>query len=476
MLWLCLNFPKIAIEALIPKWEDVNPTAIIDSGQPPQIIAFNKKAQKIGLQKYMSLSSAFAISSELQVFPRSIHKEIKHLEDIATWALQYSSHTSVQPPDCVLIEIGSSIKLFGGLESLTLKITKSINALGHTTIMSSATTPLGAAWLARSGFNVHLQSRKELENCIYRLPVSLIGNAQQVNSIRSFGIRTIGEIAQLPRKEVTQRLGADLLDKIDRAIGVIPDPQPPTPIPEHFKKKLELTVPTEDLSSILFGIRRMVIQLESFLSLRNTGTTHFAIHLKDESLKTHDIRFKLSRPSRNSKHLTDLIRERLNQETLPSRTESITLECLNESPLSAQNFSLLPDQNQTTEDGIQLIEKLRARLGYDNVFGISSIPDGRPEKAWAKNIPGKQSKENPSYLRPTWLLPKPKKLYTKDNNPLLDGPLIIIDGPERIETGWWDEQDTRRDYFVARTTDHALIWIFRELPEGTNWFLHGIFS
>ncbi|MGA0128358.1 MAG: hypothetical protein ACO3I1_03610, partial [Burkholderiales bacterium] len=83
MLWLCLNFPKIAIEALIPKWEDVNPTAIIDSGQPPQIIAFNKKAQKIGLQKYMSLSSAFAISSELQVLPRSIHKEIKHLEDIA---------------------------------------------------------------------------------------------------------------------------------------------------------------------------------------------------------------------------------------------------------------------------------------------------------------------------------------------------------------------------------------------------------
>jgi hypothetical protein len=70
MLWLCLNFPKIAVEALIPKWEDVNPTAIIDSGQPPQVIDLNNQAQKIGIRKYMSLSSAFAISSELEVFPR----------------------------------------------------------------------------------------------------------------------------------------------------------------------------------------------------------------------------------------------------------------------------------------------------------------------------------------------------------------------------------------------------------------------
>ena len=54
-----------------------------------------------------------------------------------------------------------------------------------------------------------------------------------------------------------------------------------------------------------------------------------------------------------------------------------------------------------------------------------------------------------------------------------------MNGPERIESGWWDadEQgaigDVRRDYFVARSTRQEWLWVFRA---EAGWFLHGVFA
>ena len=79
-------------------------------------------------------------------------------------------------------------------------------------------------------------------------------------------------------------------------------------------------------------------------------------------------------------------------------------------------------------------------------------------------------------MRPAWLLPQPRKLQLHGTRPWLDGELRILDGPERIETGWWDGCDVMRDYFVARNDNGATFWIYRERTTENNWFLHGIFS
>jgi len=47
--------------------------------------------------------------------------------------------------------------------------------------------------------------------------------------------------------------------------------------------------------------------------------------------------------------------------------------------------------------------------------------------------------------------------------------------PERIEAGWWDDADVRRDYFILRTTSGADLWVYRDL-QNDNWYLHGFWS
>ena len=58
-------------------------------------------------------------------------------------------------------------------------------------------------------------------------------------------------------------------------------------------------------------------------------------------------------------------------------------------------------------------------------------------------------------------------------------PWVLRDGPERIESGWWDGADVRRDYFIATTPAGETVWIYRDHRYGIDdgeWFLHGLFA
>jgi protein ImuB len=60
--------------------------------------------------------------------------------------------------------------------------------------------------------------------------------------------------------------------------------------------------------------------------------------------------------------------------------------------------------------------------------------------------------------------------------PSLQGMLEMQAGPERIETGWWDGDEVRRDYYVAANARGETFWIFREHGDPAGWYLHGVFA
>lgn len=92
-------------------------------------------------------------------------------------------------------------------------------------------------------------------------------------------------------------------------------------------------------------------------------------------------------------------------------------------------------------------------------------------------------------LLPTWLLPQPQPLRVQGERPCHHGPLTLLVGPQRLEISGWAaltdgqgavpaEGFVMRDYFIARSPQAGLLWIYRERQprlEG-SWFLHGIFA
>ena len=60
--------------------------------------------------------------------------------------------------------------------------------------------------------------------------------------------------------------------------------------------------------------------------------------------------------------------------------------------------------------------------------------------------------------------------------PLREASLRILAGPERIESGWWDGGDVRRDYYLIETRDGRRGWAFRTVATEGPLLLHGWFA
>ena len=139
-------------------------------------------------------------------------------------------------------------------------------------------------------------------------------------------------------------------------------------------------------------------------------------------------------------------------------------------PARRDLFDTRPQQAVTWD---ALRERLRARLGEHAVHGLAMHPDHRPERAWRVENPSRGTRhfhgtDEPLPPRPTWLLARPI--------PLRERVARILAGPERIESGWWDGADMRRDYYVIETASHQRAWAFRPAGEDGPFMLQGWFA
>jgi protein ImuB len=151
---------------------------------------------------------------------------------------------------------------------------------------------------------------------------------------------------------------------------------------------------------------------------------------------------------------------------LAKPVEVIRLEAQDFVPLHARTAGMFGDAGAEAEDWARLLERLRARLGHDAVSGLATHPDHRPEHAWQRVEPGEW---DPHEFRQ----PGPRPLWLLEPRKIQEGDFVLLAGPERIESGWWDGDEAGRDYFIARLPSESLIWVYRETGE---WFLHGLFA
>ena len=153
---------------------------------------------------------------------------------------------------------------------------------------------------------------------------------------------------------------------------------------------------------------------------------------------------------------------------------------------AGRNLGLLPEDEADAAQ-VPLVDRLRARLGDDAVTLLAPHAEHRPEKsdrtraariALKNKMPARKAHKDsvlPDAPRPLWLFDEPEPLQHR----LEQAPWVLKDGPERIESGWWDGSDLRRDYFVAEAPDGAIAWIYRDHRYGVDdgeWFLHGLFA
>lgn len=477
MLWACLHFPDFSLQLLLRGGSACGPLAITSGGNRPQILSCTPEARAHGVAPGMAVSAAYAFSPQLTEHPRNPATEGRALEATAAWAGQFTSAVSLAPPDALLLEIAGSLRLFGGMKPLLLRLQQEVGDLGYTAAITTAPTPSAAWLLARAGRDSIIVDPSQLESALAGLPLSLLQQPEDtIDSLALMGVHTVGECLQLPREGVARRFGQSLLDELDRAFGKLPDPRPTWSAPSRHKSRLVLPAPVKETEPLLFAANRLILELTGWLRMKQAGITRLKLVLHHEDRKPTVVILGFSVPSRDPRRILALLRERLSSLTLPNRVEAIVLESAEARPLDSRNLSLFPEDRLPEEERWLIIEHLRARLGSEAVYGIATYPDHRPELAWRCCEPGTGAAAGESAQRPLWLLEEPRRLNSAGDAPVLDVPLALITGPEQIESGWWDNHDATRDYFVATDGTDRRFWVFREREGTKGWFLQGVFA
>jgi protein ImuB len=476
--WNAVYFPRLPLESFLRASSTAEPWAVAEHRH---VVDCNAAAFAQGVRPGMARAAAAALAPYLRFHERDAAAERTALEGAAAWAGRYTPNVALANgkagPEGLLLEVSGSLKLFGSPMAIAAGLAQGTAQMGYTARLASAPTAQGAWLLARGGSSSPCLALADLARRLQPLPIEVLAcDARTLATLEAVGVRTVGEVLALPRAGLAQRFGRALCEELDRALGTSPDPREFFAPPERFKAGLELPAEVHEAEALVFALRRLLVQLGGYLAARDGGVQRVRIELVHKETRT-DVEIGLVRPSRDVEHLAMLAREKLAVIALREPVRRIGLVADDILAIAHENLDLLDDSLKRPGDWTGLIERLRARLGNHAVSGIATEPAHRPEAAWRVTEPGEHGATFEFGIRPLWLLQQPKRLEEVGAAPHCDGPLALLAGPERIESGWWDGRDAARDYFVARAQTDSLLWIYRErgLEQG-HWYLHGIFG
>ncbi len=429
---------------------------------------------------------------------------------LALWALGYTPRVA-RADEAVLMELGASARLFGGRTALRERVQAEARELGAQAV---AWAPSGLAALALARAGQPDPGPHTLADALDALPLHTLSAARpHARTLGQTGCRTLGDLRRLPRGALGRRFDQALLHALDRLYGHAPEAHDWLAVPEVFEARLELHSRVDDAAALVFGARRLLLQLAGWLFARRSGVVAFTLRWAHDAMRSREvgpvdeITVRTAEPTRDVEHLTRLLAEHLARVVLQAPVGELWLHATEVRALVEHSASLLPDDPARAGEALpRVLERIAARLGPERVLRPWLVADHRPEAMcrWQRAdapLPRRQPPVTDT-PQPGFLLREPLRLAVRAHRPLYLGELRLLLGPQRVEGGWWDRGDARaatlpvaqvaadhmapaatghvaRDYWLAFSEHAGLLWVFQTRPAAgaePAWFLHGVFA
>ncbi|SDH07382.1 Y-family DNA polymerase [Paraburkholderia phenazinium] len=491
-VFLAVHLPKLSLEVFRPRWlsEPEHGSAVLEKDK---VMIVDRAAREAGVLLGMKRGGVLTLSPETAMYERDVTREVAAQREVGVALMKFSPDVALLDEATVIVEVGASLRLFGGLLSLCRQTRAILDTFGVTARISVAPTGQGAWLLAKYGRGQgarRVLQLASLERALLPLPMFAVPEIRPfADWFAGLGCETIADVRRLPRAGLQRGCGEHLLDSLDRAFGTAPELFDWLELPPTFSARIELPDRLEHADGAVFAAHRLIVQLCGWLCAKQLAVTAVTLSIEHErgrqALPPTLIEIALGEPAWREDHLLRLVKERLHRVELVAPAIALRLDATKVEPAAPDTDSLFPEPGGSPEEHARLIELLIARLGDENVLRPAPTADYRPEVAnrW---VPVSQVAKNialPDGLpRPTWMLATPVRLLMRQHRPFYGSPLRMVSPAERIEAGWFDGELVTRDYFVAQADDRSCYWIYRErissrdAEEEQRWFLHGLFG
>ena len=463
----------------------------------------------------MSVAHARALLAKgaVRVEPYAPHREAAALCAMAGWARRFSPIVATDPPDGLLLDITGCQRLFGGERRLVDTVAEAVERLGFRTRAALASTFGCARAVARFGRHERSVVPAGAESEVLAgLPVEALRlDEGTAGALCEVGIEQIGHVFGLPRAELAERFGADLLLRLDQATGEAAEAIDPLHVVDSPSVARTLAGPTTRLETIMLVVCELVSELAQQLQQRESGARRIDLELGRVSSAPVRRTVLLSRPSRDCKHLWSLLRPKVESAHLGFGVERVVLAAPRIGRLrheQVEQWRTGSGDCRLDRDFGELLDTLSGRLGSDRVTRVEPAETHIPERAFIHRPAGETARRQVSPARvtgadrPSLLLARPEPIEAMAITP--DGPpswlrwrgcehtIVASFGPERVGCEWWkgrsDEATLRRsdeggrrsdeatrDYFKVQDERGRWLWVYRTRgsPGATSrWFVH----
>ncbi len=505
MLWLALNFRDLPLELLSAGCatggttkgakRESRPLIVL---QDNRVLQRNAAAKASGIALGVTLATAHSIDVNVLHAHRDSAAEQRRLKQLADALYRFSGHVSLQLPACILLEIGGSLKLFGDCSrqaerTLTAQALALCASLGHCPTARVAATPRAAVCLAQAA-----------ADSLEEVPLDKAGleaagvHPNVVERFANMGIYTLGAVLDLPRKALGRRFGKPLLTFIEQLTGATSDPREALVPAPQFDRQIHLLQPINDKQDLQHEadspMQRLARELQHWLIAKQLGCERLHWYFVSHRQETAYVPVRFAKQKQNMQELLRISGLALEKIDLPHEVLSVGLAAKRLQRWRNDSHSLfrLPAWSRnvqtaslaaSNQDLADIVDEFNARLGPGVCQGIGTVSQHTPEAAWAPQHLLRQhtghihTRDIEQFLRqvarrPIWLFAAPYPVERKD--------LVLIEGPERIQSQWWQQEATCRDYYVARHRQGSECWVFREpteaQPATSTWYLHGYFG
>jgi len=465
-LWLYLHYPSLQLDSCFAEQRDV--PIIIVHGQRNEVVQLNVLAKKQGIKVGMGLGTASALCGNLTVHAYKPDSEANKLKEIAHWLYLVTSDISFYEPNGILLRIHNMLSLYAGLAPYWQMLQQHMQSLQLDYRFATAGSPLAARLLARAGVNQIYNNNQTALKIVHQQSLQATDlSVKDIEKLQRVGIKRLGDLLSLPMADIARRFDMELVNYVGRLTGQFKHPVNFYHPPQIFAHYLELLFDVETTQLLQKPLEKQLKQLEHFLKLRDKLAHELLLTLHQRDAESLDITVSSAAGEYQAIKWLSLFCLRLESVVINAPVTGITLTAkriAERLEVEADLFAGKRGQQSPQE----LVSQLQAKLGQTAVYGVTLSTDPRPHLASGYCEPLSSHAlppANQQILRPSFLLPNPRPLTTK---------ISIMQGPERLLTGWWDNKPVHRDYFVANSKEGQKLWVYRNHKH--QWFVHGLFN
>jgi protein ImuB len=489
---------------------------VIDIAGRRLLAAVDPAAAAAGLAPGMPLADALSFLPGLATTAAQPAADAFALRNLAEWCGRYSPWTAPDGTDGVKIEITGCAHLWSGEERLAADLAARLGRQGIAGRIAIADTP-GAAWaLARfapQGEQTILPAG-ETRAGLAPLPIEALRlDPVTAQGLRRVGLQRVGDLCVMPRDALARRFGDTVMQRLDQALGDLPEPVSPLSEPPVRRVRLSFAEPIADPADFAHAAERLATDLVLRLARQGTGARRLDLAFHRVDGRVEHIVLGTARPSRDPQHIAALLNERLDSIDPGLGVEDMILAAFAVEPLAPEQIGFAGAGDGAEAGGLApLLDRLGNRLGLAALSRFEARASHIPERA-SQSMPidnfrskqffpthadwhghaGKPPRpirlfQPPEPIAAFWLLPDdPPFRFTWRRRA---HRVSRADGPERIAEEWWrpggantgsgTDADMVRDYYRVEDDDGRRYWLFRAgLPGGKHllrWYVHGVFA